>query len=249
MFSGLSNSELTALEAMLEVQNISAGQVIIRQEEIGRSLYIISHGSVSITRTTPDGQLVQLAEVHRGEVFGELSALDAGPRSADATAIDDCELLILQREKFLTYVQDQPQAAVTLLVTLLSTLSQRLRRTDEIVYESEVTRLQKSSEQMQHALREMTEMNSAFQVSLRKTDETVYESEMTRLQDWSEQLQNTLGKMTEINSAFREDSSKRFEIIYAYRDLIINIERLSERANVLSRGSAVVVVSGMRDLA
>jgi hypothetical protein len=72
---------------------------------------------------------------------------------------------------------------------------------------------------------------------------------MTRLQDWSEQLQDTLGKMTEINSAFREDSSKRFEIIYAYRDLIINIERLSERANVLSRGSAAVVVSGMRDLA
>jgi CRP-like cAMP-binding protein len=94
MFAGLSDRELAVLEAMLDVEDHPAGHVIIKHDEIGRSLYIISEGSVSITRTMPDGNKVELAEVRRGEVLGELSALDAGPRSADATAIEDCQLFV-----------------------------------------------------------------------------------------------------------------------------------------------------------
>jgi CRP/FNR family cyclic AMP-dependent transcriptional regulator len=95
MFAGLSDRELAVLEAMLDVEDVPAGQMIIKHDEIGRSLYIISEGSVSITRTMPDGNKVELAVVQQGEVLGELSTLDAGPRSADATAIEDCQLFVL----------------------------------------------------------------------------------------------------------------------------------------------------------
>jgi CRP-like cAMP-binding protein len=98
MFAGLSDRELAVLEAMLDVEDVPAGHVIIKHDEIGRSLYIISEGSVSITRTMPDGNKVELAVVQRGEVLGELSALDAGPRSADATAIEDCQLFVTPRQ-------------------------------------------------------------------------------------------------------------------------------------------------------
>ena len=209
MFAGLTNRELAVLESMLEVEYVPAGQVIIRQDEIGRSLYIISEGSVSITRTTPDGHRVELAEVRRGEVLGELSALDAGPRSADATATQNCQLLVLHREKFLEFVQNEPQAAITLLVALLATLSQRLRRTDEIVYKNEVS----------------------------------------RLQDWNDQLQRAMHQMTEMNTAFRHSLSHRFEMIYAYQDLINSIERLSDSAAALARGSNADLGSGISDLA
>ena len=209
MFVGLSDRELSVLEAMLEIENFQAGRLIIRQHEIDRSLYTIIDGSVSITRTSPDGHKIELAVVRRGEVLGELSALDAGPRSADATAIQDCELLVLRREKFLEFVQSEPQAAVTLLVTLLTTLSQRLRRSDEIVYKNEVS----------------------------------------RLQEWNDQLQRAMQQMTEMNTAFRHSLSHRFEMIYAYQDLINNVERLSDRATTLARGSHTDLGQGMNDLA
>jgi CRP-like cAMP-binding protein len=209
MFSGLSDRELSVIESMLEIESYRSGQIIIRQEEVGRSLYVIVEGAVSITRTTPEGQRIEMAEVRRGEVLGELSALDAGPRSADATAIQDCQLLALHREKFLMFVQHEPQAAVTLMVNLLATLSQRLRRTDEILYENEVS----------------------------------------RLQEWNEQIDRATTHMKDMNSAFQETLSRRFEIIFAYRDLIGNVERLSDIASALARGSNADLGPGMSDLA
>ena len=151
----------------------------------------------------------ELAEVHRGEVLGELSALDAGPRSADATATEDCQLLAPHRDKFLAFVQQEPQAAVTLMVNLLATLSQRLRRTDEILYDNEVS----------------------------------------RLQEWNEQIQRAMSHMTDMNTAFQETLSRRHEIIFAHRNLISNVERLSDRAAALARGSNAELGSGMSDLA
>ena len=142
MFSSLSDRELTVIEALQEVETFRRDEVIIKQEETGRSLYVVIEGAVSIQRSTPEAQKIRLAEVLRGEVLGELSALDAGPRLADGTAMQDCKLLALHRDKFLLFVQNEPQAAVTLMVNLLATLSQRLRKTDEKVHENEVSRVQ-----------------------------------------------------------------------------------------------------------
>ncbi|MBE13615.1 MAG: hypothetical protein CL744_08555 [Chloroflexi bacterium] len=82
--------------------------MIIKPEETGRSLYVVIEDAVSITRSTPEPHKIRLAEVLRGEVLGELSALDAGPRLADGTAMQDCKLLALHRDKFLLFVQNEP---------------------------------------------------------------------------------------------------------------------------------------------
>jgi len=108
MFSGLSDRELTVIKALPEVETFRRGEVINKQAETGRSLYVVIEGAVSITRSTPDAHKTQLAEVLRGEVLGELSALDAGPRLADAIAMQDCKLLALHRDKFLLFVQNEP---------------------------------------------------------------------------------------------------------------------------------------------
>jgi hypothetical protein len=80
----------------------------------------------------------------------------------------------LHRDKFLLFVQIEPQAAVTLLVTLLATLSQRLRRTDEMVYKNELSKLQEWNDQLQRAMNNMTEMNTAFRQSLGRRFEVIY---------------------------------------------------------------------------
>ncbi|PCH93185.1 MAG: hypothetical protein COB86_00470, partial [Dehalococcoidia bacterium] len=73
IFSSLSDRELTVIEALQGVETFRRDEVIIKQEETGRSLYVVIEGAVSITRSTPEALKIRLAEVLRGEVLGELS--------------------------------------------------------------------------------------------------------------------------------------------------------------------------------
>ena len=108
MFSSPSDRESTVIEALQRVETFRRDEVIIKQEETGRSLDVVIEGAVSITKSTTEAHKIRLAEVLRGEILGELSALDAGPRLADGTAMQDCKLLALQRDKFLLFVQNEP---------------------------------------------------------------------------------------------------------------------------------------------
>lgn len=58
-----------------------------------------------------------------------------------------------------------------------------------------------------------------------------------------------MSQMTEMNSAFQETLSRRFEIVCAYRDLISNVERVSEHATSLARGANAELGPGMSNLA
>lgn len=58
-----------------------------------------------------------------------------------------------------------------------------------------------------------------------------------------------MSQMTEMNSAFQETLSRWFEIVYAYRDLISNVERVSEHATSLARGANAELGPGMSNLA
>lgn len=87
MFSSLSDRELTVIEALQGVETFRRDEVIIKQEETGRSLYVVIEGAVSITRSTPEAHKIRLA---------------------DGTAMQDCKLLALHRDKFLLFVQNEP---------------------------------------------------------------------------------------------------------------------------------------------
>ena len=67
-----------------------------------------------------------------GEVFGEVAVLDGEPRSATITALESCELLIIQRSDFVRHLETQPQVAIK----LMEVLARRLRRLSERVEDS-----------------------------------------------------------------------------------------------------------------
>jgi CRP-like cAMP-binding protein len=62
MFSSLSDRELTVIEALQGVETFRRDEIIIKQEETGRSLYVVIEGAVSITRSTPEAHKIRLAE-------------------------------------------------------------------------------------------------------------------------------------------------------------------------------------------
>lgn len=90
-----------------------AGEVIFRQGEDGSVAYIIERGRVEIS-IEQDGRKLVVAELGDGEIFGEMSIIDDAPRSATVTAIEETELVVVQRARF-----QQPIAAANPLMNML----------------------------------------------------------------------------------------------------------------------------------
>jgi CRP-like cAMP-binding protein len=91
----------------------------------------VLRGAIRISVPSPDGKEFLLAILPQGEVFGELAVLDGKPRSADAVADGSCTLAVLDRRDVLSFFERNPAA----WPKLLEVLSERLRRTDELLAE------------------------------------------------------------------------------------------------------------------
>jgi uncharacterized membrane protein len=74
-------------------------------------------------------QEITLAELARGDFFGEMAIIDGKPRSADATVIENTRLAVLSREDFLEFIHANPVVALEMLRAVFA----RQRRTDELL--------------------------------------------------------------------------------------------------------------------
>ena len=92
-------------------------------------MYLIEGGRIRIHIIDADGDDVTLAELARGDFFGEMSILDGKARSADATALEDARQAMLSREDFLAFVRSNPDVALK----MLSAVTERLRHTDKML--------------------------------------------------------------------------------------------------------------------
>ncbi len=131
LFAGLSEPELNALAGTLHSERYDAGQVIFLRGDPGSSLYLVRSGRVRVVLTSPAGKEVLLNLLGPGDFVGDLALLDGEPRSADVLAHDDCELLSLQREDFMAFLDTHPKAAKH----LLAVMSQRLRHNADLIEE------------------------------------------------------------------------------------------------------------------
>src|SRR6202042_2359811 len=85
----------------------------------------VLRGRVRISFFSGEGKEVTLNVINPGEIFGEIALLDGEPRSADATAIEDTLLLVVERRHFLPFLRQNED----LFPRLLAVLCSRLRRT------------------------------------------------------------------------------------------------------------------------
>jgi CRP/FNR family cyclic AMP-dependent transcriptional regulator len=129
LFGKLSASEIDALIGYSRVERYRAGREIFAKGSSGQSLMAVLRGSVKISSLSDSGKEIVFTIFNAGEIFGEVAVLDGDERSADATAMTDCELLVLNRRDLLPVLENRAD----LCIILLKILCRRLRLTTEQV--------------------------------------------------------------------------------------------------------------------
>lgn len=127
LFSTLDKKELKALADECQERTYEPGSVLIAQGDTGVGAYIVTQGTVRITRAVnPDRAEEDLGTVGAGHILGEMALLDELPRSASITAVDEVTALLLPVWEFRSFLRNQPDVAIK----LLAALSRRLRRAE-----------------------------------------------------------------------------------------------------------------------
>lgn len=126
IFADLTESELIELLHLLHERTFTAGETVFTEGEPGLGLYVIFHGEVEIGKGDRQGR-GRLARLGPGEVFGEVSFLDGGARSATVTATARTELISFYRTEIMDLLQRKPLLASKILFALAGQISLRMR--------------------------------------------------------------------------------------------------------------------------
>jgi len=129
LFASLDDQSATELRSLLRTRDASAGTALFRTGDDGDAMYLIESGGVRIAVTDEDKKEIVLAELARGDFFGEMAIIDGKKRSADAVVTVDARLAVLSRENFLRFIFDNPTVALEMLSATFS----RLRTTDRML--------------------------------------------------------------------------------------------------------------------
>ena len=127
LFAALDDDATESLRASMQQVQLARAEVLFAEGDQGDRLYVILEGKIKLGRTKSDGRESLLAVLGPGEMFGELSLFDPGPRTATATSVGDSVLIGLGHEAIQPWLLQHPQVAFT----LLNALARRLRRTND----------------------------------------------------------------------------------------------------------------------
>ena len=126
LFSSLDDEAATALGGSMAETKLRRGDVLFHEGDSGDKLYIVTEGKVKLGRSSSDGRENLLAIMGPGQMFGELSLFDPGPRTATATAVADAVIYELTHTELIDWLEHYPAVAKH----LLEALARRLRRTN-----------------------------------------------------------------------------------------------------------------------
>ena len=123
IFRNIKEKHLKSIALSGEEMEYEAGKVIVKEGESGVGFYLILDGRAEVKKR---GE--KLAELCKGDYFGEIALLDGGPRTADVIAAEHTKALLIMRWDFLAFIKENSEVAVA----LLEAVCERLRRQAEL---------------------------------------------------------------------------------------------------------------------
>jgi CRP-like cAMP-binding protein len=128
LFEGISKKRLIHVLENLQERTYLKGETIFAEGDIGRALFIVFSGKVTLTKLNPEtGKADPLAVVNPGEFFGEMALLEEMPRSAGAAAAEETQVFMLFKTKLESLLFSYPRIGVVIASQLAKILSARLR--------------------------------------------------------------------------------------------------------------------------
>ena len=214
LFAALDPEAAAALRSSLIERVVSKGEVLFSEGEPGDRLYVILEGKVKLGRTSSDGRESLLLILGPGEMFGELSFFDPGPRTSTATALTDAVVLGLGNEQLRPWLQGRPEVGPA----LLQALARRLRRQNEamsgLVFSDVPGRVAKALMDLGEKFGEVT------------PEGLLVTHDMTQ-----EELAQLVGASREtVNKALADFTQRGWIRLESRQVLILDIERLGKRA-------------------
>lgn len=135
IFQELRDDFLVRLASIMEELRFPAKHTIFTQGEEGRSLYILVSGRVRVHIGNRE-----LARLDQGACFGEMAVLDAEPRSASVTTLEQCECLMLTQQQLYEAIEETPGIAVN-IIRLLSRRIRELNQKINVLQEADGQRV------------------------------------------------------------------------------------------------------------
>lgn len=127
LFKALDDVAATSLRKSMVAASIKKGETLFEEGQPGDRLYLVKSGKIKLSHSSGDGRESVLMVLGPGDMFGELSLFDPGPRTSTAIAVTDSEVLGLGNTDLRPWLKDHPEVAQS----LLQALAHRLRRTSE----------------------------------------------------------------------------------------------------------------------
>ncbi len=125
LFSACTNKELEKVAKATDKITMTAGTMVMDQGQMGREAFVVVAGNVIVRR---NGR--QVATLGAGNVVGEMSLLDKGPRTATVVCETDCTLIVIDQRRFLAVVDSIPAISHKLMASLAG----RIRELDRQYY-------------------------------------------------------------------------------------------------------------------
>jgi CRP/FNR family transcriptional regulator, cyclic AMP receptor protein len=132
------------LGAYMTRRKVPQGATIFVKGDPGTTLMAVLSGSVRISVSAGNGHEAVLNIIKPGQVFGEIALLDGRARTADAVAITDCELMVIDRRDFIPFLHREPDVVLKLIEILCARIRRTSAQVEDVMYLSIPARLAKA---------------------------------------------------------------------------------------------------------
>lgn len=131
LFDGLSEAAIASIEALCTWRSYPAGSTILSYKDASDEVHFLIAGKARAVIYSAEGHAVLFKDILAGEEFGEIAAIDRGPRSSGIEAVEDCTLASLSADRFEEVLRSYPGVALA----VLRSLTEQIRRLSERVHE------------------------------------------------------------------------------------------------------------------
>jgi uncharacterized membrane protein len=161
-FQLLDDAERAALSKVLKEVRVKAGEVLFHVGDPGDQLFLVRSGAIELSAKDYLGQKIVFHVAKHGDMFGELSLLDEGPRTATAQALEDAELVELGRAELLKFFRQKPDAALD----LMTVMGRRMRESTARLHRMSARNANAEAEQQVTMFQKVCDWVAAFSGSI-----------------------------------------------------------------------------------